>query len=477
MSYGLMTAPVQKPVYNPLYLQVKEILQKKIVDSIYPRGAVIPSESRLAAEFHTSVSTIRQALSILVSEGVLTKKQGKGTFISEQTLELSFLSWIGESYRGQELLQELCHRFEVKNPAISIEVIPTTYYETRRELLRLISSGNAPDVAQIVSHWTSFFASMGAFEPLEDLLSRENFQKRLAGQDLQGGTYQNHIYSVSWGLCPICLLANRKILQQAGIEKLPQPLTLGEFLDVCRRISAHFKSEKYVYGLCISGDETDFLRIYTFLQAFKGGFVDGKGEVIFNSAENIAGFSWLRSFVSSVPVFINDIYIIRKRFADGDIAFISDGPWIRYLLEELTGEAFEANFQVLLNPVHTDSASFSWNYNHALAICSQSEKKLYAAKFIDAITNDPELSAAYHRRIGMLPVNREYMNAQSYESEYFRIYRKQLDNIIPINAQNALFEKAMILCIDAVKKILFEGADIQKELNEKQYYLKMLYYG
>jgi hypothetical protein len=40
-----------------------------------------------------------------------------------------------------------------------------------------------------------------------------------------------------------------------------------------------------------------------------------------------------------------------------------------------------------------------------------------------------------------------------------------------------MFEKAMVLAMDAVKKILFEGADIAKELNEKEYYLNMLYYG
>jgi hypothetical protein len=39
-----------------------------------------------------------------------------------------------------------------------------------------------------------------------------------------------------------------------------------------------------------------------------------------------------------------------------------------------------------------------------------------------------------------------------------------------------MFEKAMLLCVDAVKKILFEGASIERELAEKQYYLRMLYY-
>jgi hypothetical protein len=33
----------------------------------------------------------------------------------------------------------------------------------------------------------------------------------------------------------------------------------------------------------------------------------------------------------------------------------------------------------------------------------------------------------------------------------------------------------MVLCVDAVRKILFEGAMIERELAEKEYYLKMLY--
>ena len=44
-----------------------------------------------------------------------------------------------------------------------------------------------------------------------------------------------------------------------------------------------------------------------------------------------------------------------------------------------------------------------------------------------------------------------------------------------INAQNASFPKAMVFCTDAVKKILYNGVDIEQELDEKEYYLNMLY--
>jgi ABC-type glycerol-3-phosphate transport system substrate-binding protein len=463
--------------YNPLYLQVKDVLLRRIVDGSYGPGESLPSESQLSNDFGTSISTIRQALSILVSEGYLVKKQGKGTFVSERKTEITFHSWIMESSPGARILSNLIHRFEEANPTIRVRLLETTYPESRTDLVKLISNGEAPDVAQIVSHWTSFFASMGAFEPLDDLLQSRNLAGRDREKDLLGGMYQNRIYSVSWGLCPVSLIVNSSVLRRIGVEKLQTCITLEEFARICKRASALPDGTTCGYGLCISGEESDFLRIYTFLQAFHGGFVNESGEVVFDSRENVEGFSWLRDFVSATRVCVTDIYTLRRRFANGEIAFISDGPWIRYLLEDITGEEFARSFQVILNPMHRDPVSYSWNYNHALAICSQSKNKIYAAKLIDELTIGEELSDYYYASVGHLPVTGALLNGAPCDDSCIGAFREQLKHSTVINAQNSMFEKAMVLCIDAVKKILFEGADIERELREKQYYLKMLYYG
>ena len=224
------------------------------------------------------------------------------------------------------------------------------------------------------------------------------------------------------------------------------------------------------------GVENDYLSIYTFLQAFNGEFLDDSGNLRFDSPENAAGFSWLRELVTGTRVFASDIYTIRKRFADNRIGFISDGPWIKYLLEEITGQPFEANFHVLLNPVQANADSRSWTFNHALAICSQSRKKLHAARFVEALTTDPELSGWYSLQVGILPPRRELLAAPEFASGFFATYREQLRHAKSIDARNPMFERAMVLCVDAVKKILFEHASIEKELAEKEYYLRMLYY-
>jgi len=461
--------------YTPLYLQVKDIILKRLVEGKYKTGERIPSESVLAGDFKISISTVRQALSILVSEGYLEKKQGKGTYVSEKKIKISFMSWVGETKRGLEIIKNVIDKFERKYSSIRIEYIPTTYPKARKDLLQLVSNGKAPDVAQIVSHWTSYFASMGVFEPLDDLLDRDNLKNRFYDKDLLGGVYHNKIYSISYGLCPMSLIVNKSVLRKLDISLPSLPMTLKQFENICENIRLK-NTNINCYGLCATNDETDFLRIYTFLQAFGGGFVNRDEKVIFNSKENKDGFMWLRNFVKRNKIFSADIYTIRSEFAKGNIAFITDGPWIRYLINELTGENFDDNFQIVLNPTYRDNNSYSWNYNHALAICSQSKNKFYAAKFIDEITNDYDISNYYYMTVGHLPPNKNYLNEKFYNNDFYLTLKRQLEYSEVLNAQNAMFEKAMVLCQDAVNRILFKDVNIQKELDEKNYYLKMLYY-
>ena len=204
--------------YKPLYLQIKDILLKKIVMKEFSWDQPLPSESALAKQFGISISTIRQAVSILVAEEYLEKKQGKGTFLSRKKRKIRFLTWLPETRKGGQVVETLIHKFEEKNPELQVEVIPTTYPKAKETLMNMISAGEAPDVAQIVSHWTSYFASFGALEPLENLLPEINISQRSLEKDLNGGMFLNKFYSVAWGLCPLALIANKKVLARAGIS-------------------------------------------------------------------------------------------------------------------------------------------------------------------------------------------------------------------------------------------------------------------
>ena len=66
----------------PLYIQIKNSIMEAIRRREFKPNDRIPGESELEAFFKVSRITIRKAISELVDEGILIKKQGKGTFLS-----------------------------------------------------------------------------------------------------------------------------------------------------------------------------------------------------------------------------------------------------------------------------------------------------------------------------------------------------------------------------------------------------------
>lgn len=72
---------------EPKYLIVKNNIKEKILSGTYTVGSKIPSETELTHFFVVSRHTIRQAITELVNEGYLLKKQGSGTYVSNKFLD------------------------------------------------------------------------------------------------------------------------------------------------------------------------------------------------------------------------------------------------------------------------------------------------------------------------------------------------------------------------------------------------------
>ncbi|GAA3271547.1 GntR family transcriptional regulator [Dactylosporangium vinaceum] len=62
--------------YEPLYLQLADLLRERIVNGVYPVGSPLPSEQALCNEHQQSRMTVRRALAVLRDEGLITKRRG-----------------------------------------------------------------------------------------------------------------------------------------------------------------------------------------------------------------------------------------------------------------------------------------------------------------------------------------------------------------------------------------------------------------
>ena len=68
--------------YAPLYRQLMRRLREDIAAGVYPVSSRIPSEQALCGAYGVSRVTVRRALEELTQEGLLQRRQGKGTFVS-----------------------------------------------------------------------------------------------------------------------------------------------------------------------------------------------------------------------------------------------------------------------------------------------------------------------------------------------------------------------------------------------------------
>ncbi len=101
----------------PRYLQIAEVLRSELRGE----GERIPSEHQLCARFRVSRPTIRQALDVLVQEGLLYRHAGRGTFSTPSPggdRRLRVIGSVGDMMAlGEETWFKLLSRETVPVPA------------------------------------------------------------------------------------------------------------------------------------------------------------------------------------------------------------------------------------------------------------------------------------------------------------------------------------------------------------------------
>jgi GntR family transcriptional regulator len=82
-----MSKPAAAPSFQPLYLQIKALLEKSLEAREWDPGTAIPSEIELAGRFGVSQGTVRKAIDALAADNLVVRRQGKGTFVATHTEE------------------------------------------------------------------------------------------------------------------------------------------------------------------------------------------------------------------------------------------------------------------------------------------------------------------------------------------------------------------------------------------------------
>lgn len=82
------------PAFSPLYQQIKSLILQSLQAGAWKPGEMIPSEMELASRYRVSQGTVRKAIDELAADNLLSRRQGKGTFVAthaERHVQYRFL--------------------------------------------------------------------------------------------------------------------------------------------------------------------------------------------------------------------------------------------------------------------------------------------------------------------------------------------------------------------------------------------------
>jgi len=99
----LALPPLSAAGPGTLYQQIVDALKREVSEGRLPPGAALPSFRVLAADLMVSVITVKRAYEELEREGIIYRRQGLGTFVSEAAADRSREAKAG---RARALLRE-----------------------------------------------------------------------------------------------------------------------------------------------------------------------------------------------------------------------------------------------------------------------------------------------------------------------------------------------------------------------------------
>lgn len=134
----------------PIYHQIQRTIKHWVLNKRYGPNDKIPPENELAGQFNVNRMTVRQALSSLVLQGLLIRKRGEGTFVTDdeeliQGLGLKNISLVGDLLPPLMKSKTLSvKKTEVEPPPIireKLELHPEEKHVVRLTRDRLVPEG------------------------------------------------------------------------------------------------------------------------------------------------------------------------------------------------------------------------------------------------------------------------------------------------------------------------------------------------
>ena len=343
----------------PIYHQLKTLIRERIENGAWRPGNRIPTEQELCQRYTISRSPVRQALNELASEGMLIRRPGLGTFVSDRALVHPSpdipIQVMSSTPDWPRVLNETSRVWNMEHPdqriAFHIDVVDHNQFYHR--LSSAIGGGTAPSVAMVDCVWVAG-------------LARSGFLHALEGQDQDLGTRWDHAEFVE-DLYPAFVEANSLDGKLYGLplkadvsllwyrkdwfdqEGLPPPRDWDDLVGVAQHFLQPHVRERYglefplAFPGGVAAGEATVYNLMPFVWSAGGELLDANDErVVLDGDGARRALHFLRELVTLHRVSPPDVTTYRSdttpwMFASGKVAMALGGSYESGLIRRTSG--------------------------------------------------------------------------------------------------------------------------------------------
>jgi len=420
----------------PLYRQVAAVLRERIENGVFRPGERIPTEYELCDEFGVSRISIRQALSELVYEGLLSRRQGSGTYVQpELGLSARTIKVVVTEDPWVSPLEEAVASFNRDHPSaplhLHVELLGRP--QLRRNILAAVGRGEAPDLALVDWPWVIEFADLHFLHALEDLDAKwvDEFRKDLFP------VFTGEEHAPLFGIQPEAnvsvLWYRRDWLRKKGVTP---PSTWQELVDACIRLQRTANPSIVFCGGTIAG-ETATYQLLPFLWAAGARLLRDQDVGLGERA--IVALQFLVDLVHVHHVAPAEVAYFpwdqpAKMFAEGQVPFAVGGSYEKPLIQQLAGwdeETFEQRVGYMPIPAPAGSTPTTLTGGMAFVVFRQSLHPRQAFEVVKRIAS-PVIMRAFCSRSGRCPTRVSAAKSlHPVDDRFSREIAKLLDNACP----------------------------------------------
>jgi multiple sugar transport system substrate-binding protein len=156
----------------------------------------------------------------------------------------------------EESVKRLEPEFEALNPDIDLQFEIVPYSDLSTKEMVACQSEVGPDVMWQSYAWTNSFAKMGLLMSYSDYLDKSDaihLEDDFDPVALELGTVDGQIYGLPWSMEAMCLVYNKDMFREAGLDPEKPPANWEELIDYAQKLTIDSNgdgvTDQYGYGL------------------------------------------------------------------------------------------------------------------------------------------------------------------------------------------------------------------------------------